>query len=197
MRRAAIKFRDTVLLVPARLPGLVAASLLGISDLVFSAMTRDTIVSCLGTPPANGPKHYHGPYVLWLRAHRGFLDQSERYAKQFWAERNGSSNRAPNGEVAEKWTQFSPPKFHPSANAVTTLDPVIGIGAVEEILGFREHEIRILYHQGLLQPIGGSDERFKHKRFFLADVLTCHADRAWLDRAERCITAFWRKKNHP
>ena len=196
MRQAAVKLRDTVLQVPARLCSSAASSLLGTPDLVFAAMTREGIVQCLGAPVDNAPKYYHGPYILWLRGNRDFLDQSVRYAKHFWAARNAGGNQK-DSSVSEKWHRFNPPKFPISAQDVTTLDPVIGISVAEEILGFHSHEIRILYHRGLLQPIGGSGERFKHKRFFLADILKHHGDAAWLHRAQAAIGKFWWDKNHP
>ena len=195
MRQAAVKLRDTVLQVPARLCSSAASSLLGTPDLVFAAMTREGIVQCLGAPVDNAPKYYHGPYILWLRGNRDFLDQSVRYAKHFWAARNAGANQKDNG-APETWRRFNPPKF-PMSAYVTSLDPVVGIGVAEEILGFQAHEIRILYHRGLLLPIGGSDALHKHKKFFLVDILRNYGDAAWLHRAQAAVADFWRNKNHP
>ena len=188
MDRAAIKFRDAFLHVPARLSSSAASALLGINDLVFSG-------KCLGEPASNSPKYYHGPYILWLRANRDFLAQSERYARHFWAGRNAGGNRERDSGTPE-WARFDPPKFPTFKDVVTTIDPAVGIGVVKEILGFQQHEIRILYQQGLLQPLGGN-ERYKHKRFFLPEILQRHGDAAWLHRAQAAIAAFWHRKNHP
>jgi hypothetical protein len=198
LRQSAIKFRDTILLVPARLSSSAAASLLGIPDLAFAAMTSEGIVECLGDPAVNSPKHYHGPYIIALRGNRDFLDQSVRYSHRFWAHRNSPADHETDpGGGDEKWHKFAVPKVSASPEFVPGLDPVVDIGVVEVLLGFKVHEIRILCREGLLKPIGGTRSKFKHKKFFIGDVLKYYGDAAWLHRAQVAIGEFWWDKNHP
>jgi len=198
MQQRATAFRDSVLNGPARIPSEVAANLVGIHPLVFSAMAREGIVSCLGSPRANGTTRYYGPYVLQLRENRDFLDQSERFARLFWRERNWESAlKESKGPIQRGWTHFPDSKERRSYAAPLGLDPVVGIGVAEVLLGFAVHEIRILVNKKVLPVMGTGMAAYQHKRFFLRDLFDCYGDPQWVDKAERTVTDYWRHKNTP
>ena len=194
VRQKALEFLNSALHVPARIPSERAAALLGTPPLVLTALTREGIVACLGAPRHNGSTYYHGPYILWLRGNRDFLSQSEAFARQHWRERNETATTAAQQRT---WKNYLPPAEFPVLPVPLDLDPVVGIEVAQVILGLAAHELRLLAKQKMLPLAGGSGERCQHKRFFVADLLDCHRSPGWMDRAQRAITDFWRRKNAP
>ena len=74
-------------------------------------------------------------------------------------------------------------------------DPVVGIGAVEELLGFLQHEVRLLAKARTLPIIGVSEAVWKQKRFYFRHLLEFYHHPKAMDRAERVITNYWKTMN--
>lgn len=178
------------------------AARLAIPEAVLSAMTREGIVQPLGAPRANSSKHYYGPYIAELRSDFGFLDQAERYKTHFWAARSAraTSTDSFGPPLIASWKSFpadmtaSPVRPEVIRKALL-IDPVVGIGVAQELLGFLQHEVRILVRAKNLRVIGGTDSAWRHKRFLLQDLLEIYFNPKIVDRCERVISDYWRKKN--
>lgn len=202
MRQRAIEFRDSELSVPARIRPENVANLLGIHTLVLSSMTAGGLISCLGNPQHNGTRRYYGPYILGLRQNADFLDEVERYARCFWKDRSVRSNggKAPVVATVKDWKAFpiAASDFRHLLEVVPPLsiDPIVGIGVAAALLGFADHEIRLLVRKGHLPAAGDTNERFCQKRFHFGKLLNFYRDCAWVDRAERSLAGYWQAKNH-
>ncbi len=61
-------------------------------------------------------------------------------------------------------------------------------------LGYGEHDIPLLVHYGLLQPLGDVTDNCA-KYFLVADLEKLRADRRWNDRATATLSDHWRTKN--
>ena len=62
------------------------------------------------------------------------------------------------------------------------------------LLGFQEHDIRILVSEGLLKPLGNPVQN-AIKYFERNDVLAKSDDRRWLDDATEAVGDHWAKQN--
>ena len=63
-----------------------------------------------------------------------------------------------------------------------------------KILGFRNHDMPILTSARLLKPLGAPAPNGP-KNFALVEILLLVADRDWLNRASRIVSAHWQRKN--
>ena len=202
MRCLAHDLRDSVLHGPARLVSEAAADRLGIPEAVLGALARDGVINVLGAPATNAPKRFYGPYITELRQNIEFCEEAERYRIHYWASRSARAQNASAASAlpAPHWTAF-PLKMaaRPISEAILrsafALDPVVGIGVVEELLGFLPHEVRLLVKSRTLPVIGGSEKAWRHKRFYFRHLLELYHDPRAMDRAERAITAHWAAKN--
>jgi hypothetical protein len=67
-------------------------------------------------------------------------------------------------------------------------------GETAVLLGFAEHDFRVLVAVGLLKPLGRPAQNAT-KTFASADVQTAASDPQWLSKATVAITRYWKNKN--
>lgn len=65
-----------------------------------------------------------------------------------------------------------------------------------ELLGFLPHEMSIIIsaRASLLKPLGNVAPN-AHKYFCSAEVLELAHDKAWLNKATKAVSAYWRDRN--
>ena len=62
------------------------------------------------------------------------------------------------------------------------------------LLGFSEHDIRVLVAASLLKPLGDPAKNAP-KYFAAAQVQECAADIAWLSKATKTVAKHWKTRN--
>ncbi len=62
------------------------------------------------------------------------------------------------------------------------------------ILGFSEHDIRILVSEGMLKTLG-SPAKNAPKFFAAVEVQSVGSDPAWLSKATRAVAKHWKARN--
>ena len=65
---------------------------------------------------------------------------------------------------------------------------------VAKLLGFEEHDIKVLVSNKLLKPLGKPAPNAP-KRFAKIDIFRLTFDTAWLSQATKIITTNWKNKN--
>jgi hypothetical protein len=63
-----------------------------------------------------------------------------------------------------------------------------------KLLGFADHDVPVLVSTGLLKPLGNPMPNAP-KHFALVEIISCAAERDWLNRATKTLAKHWQRKN--